>query len=533
MNLNNNLFALLVALSISVIFSTLSGCSDAVDKSTIPSTPNATLESIAITPSNPSIDFGSNSQQFIATGTYSDDSQQDLTAQVTWSSNNTGVATVSNISGIKGLATRVATGTAEITAVVPELITISDITVLTVTDVAKPNGCYDLPGKPFLGGPLCGPATRPCKLLEEQTIDPVVGFRNGAPAVSFNAACEPRVIYSLAEGGFQGYLARRTGTQWTSVTTSFDVATVSMAYNISNQNFDVLTYDGAFVLSRRTFDSMGSWTDLGALVGKYLFSDRGVASSGYGELYTTLVTDTYNAVTAGFNGTNWSYETLIGNVATISTGAAIGVTGIYNSFWSSAGGNGWELYWKAPGTAPQPILTNGNVLTISLHDIEILADENSVDQPWIFHGLEPRRLVLSTLVGGVWTTQDVALTGVPSCPAATLGATCSVDYTNQSFLGAVSNNTEIRMLYISDYLTGQLIADCSFLPCFWDDSLLVHQASLNISWPNGNQVDTASLPLKTNLRSGQLAVDAFGRIHIAGYALKGGGTTVEYLVVGP
>lgn len=64
----------------------------------------ATLVSIAITPS----DFlgGINSNyQMTATGTYSDSSTSNITSLVTWSSSNTGVATISNLIANKGLLT--------------------------------------------------------------------------------------------------------------------------------------------------------------------------------------------------------------------------------------------------------------------------------------------------------------------------------------------------------------------------------------------------------------------------------------------
>ena len=48
-------------------------------------------------------------QQFTATGTYSDNSTQNLTSQVTWASATTSVATIT----AAGLATAVATGTSD------------------------------------------------------------------------------------------------------------------------------------------------------------------------------------------------------------------------------------------------------------------------------------------------------------------------------------------------------------------------------------------------------------------------------------
>jgi hypothetical protein len=75
----------------------------------------ATLVSIAVTPSSPSVALGT-TQQFTAAGTYTDNSTQNLTSEVTWSSGTTSVATISNAAGSAGLATSAAPGTTEITA---------------------------------------------------------------------------------------------------------------------------------------------------------------------------------------------------------------------------------------------------------------------------------------------------------------------------------------------------------------------------------------------------------------------------------
>jgi len=74
----------------------------------------AILSSIGITPINPTIALGT-TQQFKATGIYSDLTKQDLTAFVTWSSSNTAVATISN-PAVKGSASSVAAGLTTITA---------------------------------------------------------------------------------------------------------------------------------------------------------------------------------------------------------------------------------------------------------------------------------------------------------------------------------------------------------------------------------------------------------------------------------
>jgi YVTN family beta-propeller protein len=73
------------------------------------------LESIAVTPTDPSIVLGTK-QQFSALGRYSDGSEMDLTAQAQWTSSAPNVATVSDEPGSDGLATSVTVGRATIKA---------------------------------------------------------------------------------------------------------------------------------------------------------------------------------------------------------------------------------------------------------------------------------------------------------------------------------------------------------------------------------------------------------------------------------
>lgn len=88
-----------------------------------------TLNSIAVTPANPSIQNGA-TQQFTATGTYSDTSTQNITTAVTWSSTSTNIATISNTAGSNGLATSVGTGSSTIKATLGG---VSASTLLTAT----------------------------------------------------------------------------------------------------------------------------------------------------------------------------------------------------------------------------------------------------------------------------------------------------------------------------------------------------------------------------------------------------------------
>jgi Bacterial Ig-like domain (group 2) len=73
--------------------------------------PPPALTSIAVTPGTAAIVSGG-TQQFTATGTYSDGSTQNITSQVTWTSSNTGVATINTA----GLASGVSAGSSTLTA---------------------------------------------------------------------------------------------------------------------------------------------------------------------------------------------------------------------------------------------------------------------------------------------------------------------------------------------------------------------------------------------------------------------------------
>jgi len=82
-----------------------------VDVAFQPAAGGATLTSIALIPANASVAAGA-SQQFTATGSYSDGSTQNITSQAAWKSSNTAVATIA----AGGLTTAVASGSTTISA---------------------------------------------------------------------------------------------------------------------------------------------------------------------------------------------------------------------------------------------------------------------------------------------------------------------------------------------------------------------------------------------------------------------------------
>jgi uncharacterized protein YjdB len=107
------------------------GCSGGSGKGNDPP-PAPKLVSIAITPASQTI-APLTTQQFIATGTYSDNSTQNITGSVSWSSSKTAVATIGDSSPTNGLATGVAKGTTTITATSGTISSTASLNVTSAT----------------------------------------------------------------------------------------------------------------------------------------------------------------------------------------------------------------------------------------------------------------------------------------------------------------------------------------------------------------------------------------------------------------
>ncbi len=126
-------------LSLAAVMSWVAGCGGGHASQPV------TMVSITVTPTNASIQ-ASATQQFTATGVFSDSSTEDMTKSVGWTSSNTSKATIQN----SGLATGVAggsvtitaasagkTGTATLTISAPPTLTSVDISPLNPTIAAN------------------------------------------------------------------------------------------------------------------------------------------------------------------------------------------------------------------------------------------------------------------------------------------------------------------------------------------------------------------------------------------------------------
>jgi len=122
-----------VATAVGAGSSMIQATSGAVSGSTLLTVTGPTLSSIAVTPANPSVAKGT-TEQFTATGTFSDNSTQNLTSSVTWSSQTAGVATITSA----GLAKGVGVGTSKIQATSGAVSgsTVLNVTAATLTSIA-------------------------------------------------------------------------------------------------------------------------------------------------------------------------------------------------------------------------------------------------------------------------------------------------------------------------------------------------------------------------------------------------------------
>ena len=134
--INTNGLATAISAGTTTISAALSGMTGSTTL-TVQTPP--TLTSIAMTPANPTILVGA-TQQFTATGTYSDGSTQNLSNRVTWTSSKTAVATINT----NGLATGVSAGATVISAALSGVTATNTLTVqaapLVMTTTSMPTG---------------------------------------------------------------------------------------------------------------------------------------------------------------------------------------------------------------------------------------------------------------------------------------------------------------------------------------------------------------------------------------------------------
>ena len=354
------------------ITATLAGTS----ASTVLTVTPATLVSIGVTPANPTIANGLTSQ-FIATGVYTDNSTQDLTASVAWTSSDTSVAAVSNASASHGLATGVSPGSATITAASG---TISGSTSLTVT-----------------------------------------------PAVLVSIALIP-ANPSIADGTQQQFAATGSYTDasthdlTTVVTWSSSDSTVATISNASGSNGLATSVGQGSVTINATLGTIAGSTDLtvtpAALVSIALIPAKPSIANGTGQQFAATGTYTDNSTQPLTTSVNWSSSDT--TVASISN--ASGSQGLASSV-----GQG-----KATITATLGTITGSTGLTVTaatLVSIAITPISPSITdgttQPFTATGTYTDDSTQNLTASVTWSSSDTTIASVSNAPASSGLATAA------------------------------------------------------------------------------------------------------------
>ncbi|MCK4710379.1 MAG: Ig-like domain-containing protein, partial [Gammaproteobacteria bacterium] len=208
---------------------TITALHNGISSSLTVSVSNAILSRIEITPLVQSLPAGI-SQAFFATGIYSDNSVQDLTQLVTWSSTNTGIASIDNSSDNKGLCTAISVVQTTISA---DLGSISGSKLLTITNAVL-TSIEISPGSSVISKGL------------SQTYNAIGHFSDGSINDVTNQA-----VWSTSNTSIANSVANQT-----SVILSYNSGNVTVSANIGGiYGFTSLTINDA-VLTSITIDQL-------------------------------------------------------------------------------------------------------------------------------------------------------------------------------------------------------------------------------------------------------------------------------------
>ncbi len=412
-------------------------------------------------------------------------------------------------------------------------------------------GCA--PGLPAYVGPLCGPPNMPCASVIDEVLLGAPVFRNDAPSVALDDTCLPYVLYSTAQGAFQGFLAHRDATGlWTAQQTPFPVSTGGLALSPAG-DVHALADNGSSNVTLWT-QSGGQWNGGAPALGTVHAGSGSLARDGAGLLHAGLGGPN-NTAFHGTYGAAWQL-TPLGTVYFPRVAVAVSAAGQAQLAYWTANAN-WKLTWAAPPAAPEDAcLLGSNILDFQQyhHAIAIgLPDgPNPAGRPHLLSarplpGLiypNEQEIIYSTRQGpGQWNNvvvEQVNLVGNMQCdyPATMPGQTCDYDYEDLWPIGIVATlGKDVRFVYAKLHFMGTWVADCMFGNCEWASQSNLTTGDLRIGWLDSNgQAQHAVVANGVLAQGGTVALDGLGRIHVAIYDMSAptfDGLDVRYFRIGP
>jgi N-acetylneuraminic acid mutarotase len=406
--------------------------------------PPVTLHSIAVMPNAPSVPAGL-TQQFKATGTYSDNTTADLTNKVSWSSASPSVGTVNSGSG---LAQTVAVGSTVVTA---KSGSVSGSATLTVTPailekiVIAPNPAYSGVG---LVLQLTAAGTYSDATTANDTT--VATWTSSTPSVAtVDSATGLTTGVSLGSSTVTASIGSVTTTVSLSIITGKWVLTGSMSYGRANHTATLLSNGKALITaggtdaaglaraelydpSTRTWSTTGSLSSarLVGFTATLLPNGKVLVVGGFAGVTTTLSTaELYDPATGTWAATGNLPTKPCLHTATLLPNGKVLVAGGSDDFNVGPTTSAAELYDPATGTwsptgnlitARQnhsaTLLKNGKVLVAGAGSTAELYDPSS--GTWSATGSLPVALSYGQTVtllsdGKVLVTGGVDSTGTP------------------------------------------------------------------------------------------------------------------------
>ena len=395
--------------------------------------PAPTLKSIGVTPMNPTISTGG-SQQFTATGTYSDGSTKNLTSQATWTSSIPGVAMINT----SGLATGVSTGTTTISATLAGVVGATMLTVqsapLVITTTSLPPGIMNMAYTatltvsggitPYTWSMISG--TLPLGL----TLNPSSGVISGTPTVSGTFSLTVQVSDAGSHTATKTLSITITSmptvvTIWPSNAVPGRVddgpdSAVELGVKFKSDVAGIITGIRFYKAVANTGAHTGNlWTITGTLLAKATFSNE-TASGWQQALFTTPVVIVSNTVyVASYHADNGHYSCdlnyftgkgMDNSPLHALANGVVGGNGVYaygtssvfpNQTWNAA--NYWvDVVFQPVQSAPLVITTTSlsNGVMNMAYTATLRADGGTMPYSWsIINGTLPPGLTLNPSSG--------------------------------------------------------------------------------------------------------------------------------------
>lgn len=359
------------------------------------------------------------------------------------------------------------------------------------------------------------------------------------------------IAYSVAEGGYHGFYARRDAPMsWSEAETPFPIALGAVVATPEGIPF-VLAYGGSSSVALWNLVG-GQWIGGTQIPGQATVWAGGMGRDSAGGLHAAAMGPNSQLLIARYEG-GWTTTPISGAQISARVPLALSPEGTpHLAYWSSSQGNGWQLYWVAPPGAPEVAAPLGSSGLGTEHQRQAIAvppsdSQNPEGRPHLFFarpatGGQRQELVYATRQGaGAWnvlpvdeeSAQATHCTGEPM-----EGDTCDYDYEQISPIGVVaSQGGDVRLVYAKLHRQGTMVGVCDQgLPfCFWQTMMDNSDGQIFVAWMEGSQ-QAGKAPVGSGILStnGTVALDALGRIHVALYDVPpgAGGSMVRYLQIG-